>query len=164
MSRIFFVTFNLLLIAPLFADLKSDPPTVVADYLLEQGMATRGYKLIEGDYTASSPYRELPSSGVMANNLAYYCEGSADHVSLVKIVLNVNSVQDAAKAHASLASAAKELHLKATGKELPPNLVEAIKNKQSKTWVIPGYEVAIVTKTWPTGRGYEIHFVIKLGS
>lgn len=148
----------------LFAGLDTDAPNVVAAYLDEQNLVTRGYKDDGLGYIASSPYRELSSKGVMANNLAYYCEGTSTKVSLVKVVLNMNSPKDESNAHTELIAAARLLTKKATGKELPALVQDAITKKQSKTWTQEGYNIAVLTKVWPTGRGYEIKFSITTGT
>ncbi len=100
------------LMAPLisYAEYGNPNPSEACSYMSPMGMATRGYKNPDGiGYFCSSLYKELGSGSPLANNIAYYAEGDAQKVTRLKLVLNVNSKQQAKQAHTELVKSADAL-------------------------------------------------------
>jgi hypothetical protein len=145
------------------ADLASDPPQQIAKYLDGQGLGTGGWKRLDGsDYFASSPYKELPSTGVAKNNLAYYCEGSVTKVQRVYVTLNVNSPADAGAAQWALADTSAALCKAAIGKDLPDVIRGSLTKGLANKWQSGPYLIECKKDVWPTGRGYSLRFEIAL--
>jgi hypothetical protein len=64
-------------------------------------------------------------------------------------------------AHAEFLKIAQALYLKATGKKLDEQLVEAITKGASSEVVAKSFTTRLIRSDWPTGRGYELKFIIE---
>ena len=147
---------------PASAALLVAEPSKVCAFLNDIGLATRGWKNRYDDiFGCSSEYKELGSGYPLANNLAYYSEGSKGAASYVKLVININVRASAAAAHEELLKAARALSVKATGQQLPQSLVEAIKKGAKASQKVGPATINVVRDDWPTGKGYEVQVVIK---
>ncbi len=139
------------------------PITEVCGYLTDRQMPTGTYKPDYAGaptYFACSDYKELASDGALKNNLAYYVYGPAERASQLKLVLNVNDEMSANIAHTALASGAEDLCHHALGSSLPRDVMHSIENGNSGEWTIGRLRVSLLRVEWPTGRGYELQFVI----
>lgn len=125
------------------------------------GLQTRGYKSLEfeGEFTCSSPYKELDDS-LPANNIAFYAEGDSERVNRLKLVLNVNDPQKAEVAHGLLMAYSDELALKALGEGLRPEMKDAIIDGRPAAYTVEGLFVELKREAWVTGRGYDMKFII----
>jgi hypothetical protein len=137
------------------------PPSEACSFLAP-GLVTRGYKHdFDDEYYCSSPYKEIGQPDLrIANNLAYYVTGSADVADTAKLVLNYNQPDNAVPATEQLIEAAKALSLKATGSDLPPSVLSAISAGRSIVEVSGAFQHEVKREDWPTGRGYETHYIV----
>ena len=151
-----------LAVFPASAALRSSVPSQVCSFLADSGLATQGWKKqYDQEFGCASPYKELGSGFPLANNLAYYAEGSSSAVRLVTLVLNVNNRASASSGHQQLLEAASDLSVKATGEQLPQALKDAIKNGSKASQKLGLAVVEVVREDWPTGKGYEVKVIIK---
>ena len=129
---------------------------------LEPTLVTRGYKHdFDDEYHCSSPYKDIGQSDLrLANNLAYYVTGGADVADTVKLVLNYNQPANSAPATKQLVAASKTLSLKATGSDLPPTILSALSAGRSAVEVSGAFQHEVKREDWPTGRGYETHYIV----
>lgn len=140
--------------------LNLEPPKA-CDYLSGSGLPTRGYKNPDGiGYHCSSPYKEL-GPGSPKNNIAYYAEGDSKQVKKLKLVLNVNNRQTAKQAHSELATSAENLAKKALNAPLPDEVKKAILDGRNGTWKVGKSSLQLTRIDWPTGKGYDLKFVIE---
>lgn len=125
-------------------------------------LVTRGYKHdFDDKYHCSSPYKDIgASSAGLPNNLAYYVTGNSSVADTVKLVLNYNRPTDASAATKELAAASKILSLKATGNEIPENVLSAISAGRSVIEPSEDFTHEVKRDDWPAGRGYEIHYIV----
>ena len=152
------------LTAPLisYADYENSTPSEACGFMSAMGMATRGYKNPDNmGYFCSSPYKELGSGFPLANNIAYYAEGDAKKVTKLKLVLNVNSKQEAKQAHTEMANSAGILLKKALNTALPQEAKDAILAGGNGKWKIGNANVSVTRIDWPTGKGYDIKFIVE---
>jgi hypothetical protein len=77
-----------------------------------------------------------------------------------KLVLNYNQPDNAVPATEQLIEAAKALSLKATGSDLPPSVLSAISAGRSIVEVSGAFQHEVKREDWPTGRGYETHYIV----
>lgn len=125
-------------------------------------LQTRGYKnKYEDVFGCSSPYRELNAGSALANNLAYYVDGDAQTATQLKLVLNVNQAQQSKEAHAALLSSSQDLTQKSLGFALPKDVSSAILSGKAGKWTVSKAELELKRDDFPTGKGYELHFLIK---
>jgi hypothetical protein len=139
------------------------PPAEACDFLSRiPGLQTRGYKDLVGDgeYSCSSTYKELGGDSIMSNDIAYYAYGSSGQVRKLEIVLNVKSRNQSVQAHKELKDISSELTQKAIGNSLPDAAAISITQGKPGRWMVGGYLVEVIREEWPTGKGYEIHFII----
>jgi hypothetical protein len=137
------------------------PPNEACSFLAPT-LVTRGYKHdFDDEYYCSSPYKEIGQSELrLANNLAYYVTGGVDVADTARLVLNYNQPDNAAPATGQLVEAAKALSFKATGSDLPPSVLSAISAGRSAVEISGSFRHEVKREDWPTGRGYEIHYII----
>ncbi len=156
------LTLTVLSSAPASGALISTSPSVVCSYLNDSGLRTRGWKNYYGsEYGCSSPYRELGTGYPLANNLAFYAEGTGSEVTSTKLVLNVNNRGTAEAAKNELLKAAKLLSVKAAGGELPQSVQDAISAGEGATASVGSVSVEVLRIDWPTGKGYEIKVILE---
>jgi len=126
------------------------------------GLQTRGYKnQYEDTYGCSSPYKELGTGSPLANNIAYYVKGDAENATELKLVLNVNAAQQAKEAQATLVSHSEELTKKALGVPMSKEVRNALSSGKAGQWTLGKSKVEITRDEWTTGKGYELHYIIR---
>lgn len=137
-------------------------PAGEACAFLEPTLATRGYKHdFDDEYHCSSPYMDIgPSTPQLANNLAYYVTGGAETADTLKLVLNYNQPANAASATEQLVAASQHLSLEATGNDLPPAILSGLSAGRPIVEVSEGFRHEVKRDDWPTGRGYETHYIV----
>lgn len=136
-------------------------PSIAINYLVKEGLSPRGYKYESGNtYYAASPYREIGSGFPLANNIAYYVEGSRAKAKELKLVLNVNVSNKSKEAHAELLRYSEILYQKALSEELPPKIKTSVINGESGRWDSHNVTAELSRDDWATGKGYELRFTI----
>jgi hypothetical protein len=148
------------------------PAPPACAYLDSLGLKTGRYWREDGDaiFHCLSPYKDLgtvtdPLGLPVKNNLAYHVDGDTERIHKMQLVLNVyHNVKpghEATQAHQALLQAAKRL---IQGALRMPLL------KAAEQAIAAGYPWRGTTKTaaleltrdeWPTGKGYELHFLVR---
>lgn len=142
--------------------LKNLKPIIACQLLREIGLGGRGWRNDYDDvYGCSSPYKELGSGYPLANNLAFYVEGKSQSVLQLKLVLNINVRAQAESAHAELLKAADLLAKKTIGNGLPTGVRNAITAGKNSSAKLAGASLKVIRLNWPTGKGYEVKFIIE---
>ncbi|CCI21641.1 GUN4 domain protein [Microcystis aeruginosa PCC 9808] len=141
-----------------------ESPSLVCHYLDRVGLETGGYKIAyEGSdsYFCSSPYQILDTNPEgLANNIAYYVDGTKNSANELKIVLNVNQVEKSELGHKTLLDYSDSLMQSATGMDLPDIIKTAIISGVSQEYTTDSFIIKVFRDDWPTGRGYAIKFII----
>jgi len=161
--------FKILLIALLFplaafADYENRSITDACDYLKESGFNTRSYKKIyDNDYQCITNYIEIGSAthNKIANNIAYYVSGNQNSVKELKLVTNINQRSKSSEAINAILAASKTLTKKALGINLPDEISTAISNQKNLTVTHGKVNLQVVYINWPTGKGFEVKYIIK---
>lgn len=137
------------------------PPSEACSFL-NPALVTRGYKHdFDDEHHCSSPYKDIGASAAgLPNNLAYYVTGTSDVADTAKLVLNYNQPASDTAATKQLVEASKTLSLKATGSDLPANVLSALSKKRSAVETSGEFQHEVKRDDWPTGRGYEIHYIV----
>ena len=147
---------------PVNAALLISTPAEVCSLLNEHGLATRGWRNPDGlGFYCSSPYKQIGAGFPLANNLAYYVDGTSTTVRQVKLVLNINDRNTATAAHNELLNAATALTLKVIGAQLPKVVRSAITSGGKASQKVGSAIVEVNRIDWPTGKGYEVKVIIK---
>lgn len=142
---------------PVSANFLNTEPSAACNYLTGDGLATRGWKnQYDNEFGCSSPYKEIGTGMPLANNLAYYVEGSSAEARLVKLVVNINNKTLAGSAYTELLQASQELSLKLSGVKLPEEISSAIKNGKKASAKAGNTEIEVIRIDWPTGKGHEL--------
>lgn len=143
----------MLMLAPVMtarADLKTDAPAVVTEYLSAWGLSTnRGWREYEDvGWMACSSYRRLTAGDgpPPPDNLAYYCTGEASRVTEVRIVLAMFSRAMLPEHTGLMADVAGDLCRKATGAPLPQQMRNAVFARKPWTMRSGGWQMQ-VTRT-----------------
>jgi hypothetical protein len=139
-------------------------PQTACALLEEIGLRTRGWKndpSAPKQYWCSSPYNDIGDGRPLPNNLAFYVDGESNVASQLKLVLNVNIISTAEKAHEALAVAGHLLTRRALGLELPGETITALLVGRSGKWKVGQGRIEVIREDWPTGKGYEVKFLIK---
>lgn len=139
-------------------------PSEVCKYMSSEGMPTAQWKEFENGLIAEcfSTYLNLGSARVgMANNLAYYVDGEPGVVSEVKLVLNINQPSGSDHAKESLLRSGQKLSQSVTDAPLPDVIVDSIRQGKSVISESKGWKFELARYDWPSGRGYEMHLIIR---
>lgn len=145
-----------------YAEYENSNTAEACGLMNSMGMVTRGYKNPDGmGYFCSSPYKELGREFPLANNIAFYAEGDAQNVKKLKLVLNVNSKPNSEKAHIEFANCVETLLKMALKAALPQETKIAILTGSNGKWKINNASISVVRTDWPTGKGYDIKFIIE---
>ena len=142
-------------------DIRGWSPDEACSYL-EPSLSTRGYKKGYGDeYHCSSPYKDIDKASTgLPNNLAYYGVGKSNVAETLMLVLNYNQPSRSASATEVLISESESLAVKATGKEIPELILKAMSLDEPAEEIIDGIHHEVKRGDWPTGRGYEVHYIL----
>ena len=137
-------------------------PQEACEYLSHiSGFQTRGYiNQYEDSFGCSSPYKDIGEGIPLANNIAYYVSGNSQNVKELKLVLNVNVTQNADEAHTAFLQYSEELTQKALGITIPKDERDAILSGIAGEWIIKQTKVELVREDWPTGKGYELKYIL----
>lgn len=133
-------------------------------YLAEKGVVAGDYEpSFDESWRATSDYYELKDmSPVLCNNIAYYLQGNARYVLCLKLVLNVNDIEDASRSHAIFLDFCDALALSSLKVELEANIREALSVGKSADSVQEKRFVAVERHDWvgSADGGYELIFTI----
>lgn len=155
--RFILTVFFLAAASPANAAFLSTSPSALCNYLTGNGLATSGWKnQYDNEFGCSSPYKEIGAGVPLANNLAYYVEGSSSEARLVKLVVNINNKSSATSAYTEMLKASQELSLKLGGVRLPKEISIAIKNGKKASAKADSTAIEVIRIDWPTGKGHEL--------
>lgn len=131
-------------------------------FLEELGLRPPAWQKLYGDtYGCSSPYKELGEGFPLPNNIAYYLTGNREQISELKIVLNVNAAAKRDAAHVEFAKAAALLYESAVGTKPNENFSKTMTAGNNVSGTAAGYGFELNRIVWPTGKGYELQFIIR---
>lgn len=136
-------------------------PEKACSYLNESGLKTRGYKYLKGEYGCTSPDKNIGTGYPLANTIAYYVTGDLQTVKALALVLKINNRGAAAAAHQALVETSEKLSINATGTTLQADIRKALSQGEPGKWEAGKNRVEVVREDWPTGKGYEVKFIIK---
>jgi len=138
-------------------------PDAACNFLSDKpGLQTRSYKDLAGDgeFSCSSPYKEIGEDQILTNDIAYYAYGNANWVNTLEIVLNVKNRSGSQQAQKLLSELSRNLTQKAVGSKLPDSVTSMIVQGRAGKVMVGGHPVEVTREDWPTGKGYEMHFKI----
>ena len=125
------------------------------------GVEVRPYQNeYEDEYSCSTPYKNLQEGVNLPNNLAYYVTGNRELATEVKLVLNINEPSKQAYAKDQLKQFSSVVAKAATGAGIPPDMSSAITSGTPKLHESAGYRQELKRDNWPTGKGYELHYIV----
>ena len=149
------------------------PAPPACAYLRSLGLKTDRYWRDDGEqvFHCLSPYKELgtvadPLGPSSKNNLAYYVDGDTERIHQMKLVLNiyhynVKPRQEAKQAHQPLGQAVKRLTQEALKTPLPKAAEQAIAAGKPWQGTVKAATLELTRDDWPTGKGYELHFLVR---
>jgi hypothetical protein len=143
------------------ASLLFTSPTQACKALNDVGLKTGVWKKDGDEFGCNSSYKEIGRSFPLANNLAYYADGTDHSITQVYLVLNVNDRSQASSAHSALLKASHALSGKAVGVKLLQAVADAIAQGRAIRATIHQATVEVIRKDWPTGNGYELHVIFR---
>ncbi len=145
-----------------YAELPTSKITEVKDYLKAEGYVTGSWKeILDDEYFCCTGYKSINSVEAVSNNIAYYVNGNRTTAAELKLVLNVNIKSKAQEAHSEFLKIAQALNVKATGKKLEDALAEAITKGTASEIKSKSYTTKIIRNDWPSGKGYDLQFIIE---
>lgn len=118
-----------------------------------------------GEWGCLSGTYEVPSDTLgLRNSLAYHVNGDVQHAREAHLTLNVTDKSTEPQARRALMLAARELVMGAAGTEMTPQTEKAIQSGRPGRWTMGGRTFELTKETWPTGKGYDLRFMINLDS
>ncbi|MFJ7311804.1 hypothetical protein ACIQVE_03370 [Pseudomonas sp. NPDC098747] len=158
----------LLLIAAMTATSASaeiiDPtPSNVCSLLSDSGLKGRKWVDDYGDGSSgcASDYKDIGSASGLANNLSFYVTGVSQYVMEIKLVFNYNQPSQSSSATKALLAASDKLSQRALGASLPAPVIALIKRGEHGSAKVGKGVVEVVREDWPTGKGYEVHVMMR---
>lgn len=125
------------------------------------GVEVRPYQQEDEDeYSCSTPYKNMQEDANLPNNLAYYAIGTQNLATEAYLVLNVNEPDKQSYAKGQLKKYAGTVARAVTGESLPSDISRAITSGSPFVRESNGYKQAVTHDDWPSGNGYELHYVI----
>jgi len=115
-----------------------------------------GYsELYDGVYSCGTPYKYLGSQE-LPNNVALYGRGTADEVTRVKLMLNVNVLSRAAADTKALAALCTKM-IGALAGSVPVEFGKKASLGKPFDDQFKGYRVFLTKEVWSTGKGFELN-------
>lgn len=141
-------------------------PEIACNFLTQLGVTTNGYKPMyenSDSYLCSSYYQELGDQDVLPipNNLSYYARGSVDTVYRLRILLNVNRVDEEMEGRLALATMATTLTSNALQIAIPPKALLAIQQGKPYKGKRQKYAIEVIKDNWSNGSGYSLEYIIR---
>ena len=155
----------LICIIPFFANAKYGSGSIIdtCNYLKDIGFNTKAYKKsYNTTYKCSTNYIDVgvPSSFLLANNIAYYAVGNEKLITQLKLVINVNQIDMRSEIIKKLLTTSEKLTQKALGINLPSQISDAIKKPKSISYLYGEINLKVTYIPWDTGNGFEVHYII----
>ncbi|MDU8358164.1 hypothetical protein [Pseudomonas syringae group sp. J309-1] len=115
-----------------------------------------GYsELYDGVYSCGTPYKYLGSQE-LPNNVALYGRGTADEVTRVKLMLNVNVASRAVADTKALAALCTKMIGDLAG-TVPVGFGKKASLGKPFEEQFQGYKIFLTKEVWPTGKGFELN-------
>lgn len=114
------------------------------------------------DYACGTRYYLIPGSSTpgQENSLSYYVRGTPDSAKRVRILLNVTDTGNFSASSTLFVKAARELFSAAFGKAPSDEISAALDSSTPGKWSEGGFDVELRRTDWPTGKGFELNFII----
>jgi len=137
-------------------------PYEAKNFLLNEGIKTGQYHFIApNEWVASSSLVEI-DNGLLPNNISYYVEGNETTAKILKLILNVNQIENSEMAHMKLLSSIKVLLKTALGSELTTEQEKVFFDGKDIKLVHGNFEVSVEKNEWPQNNigGYDIRVIV----
>jgi hypothetical protein len=128
-------------------------PTAAQSFVAAAGLLAEDYHRVDDNlnhWGASSPYVELGDT--RQSNLAYYIEGDAHTVAILKLVLNAHADDTSPTGRQALLSAATSLVRGALSSDLPAPIATAIASMSEATSAVMSKKLTLSVEGW-LGKG-----------
>jgi hypothetical protein len=137
-------------------------PHQAKDFLKNHGFKNSPYHPTLDEWFSGSNYVEI-GEGLFKNNVAYYVEGNSFAATTLKLVLNMNSIEEESEGLRDFLKFAKELYYKALNSELSKDLQVAILKGNNIKSSNDTKEVVISKNIWngSLNNGYSMRLVIE---
>lgn len=157
MKHLFLYLFTWMIAFQANATIDDDTPREVAEYCLDLGMRSNGYKDYGDKWGSGTDWLDVGNQDEwMKNNLAYYATGSEHHVDYLTVICNVN--EDRTRVFALAANMMILVHIipQATGEQAPSEFFTELRKGRSAKVELNGYVVEATKTVWPTGQGWDL--------
>ncbi|TMP70772.1 hypothetical protein CWB76_09405 [Pseudoalteromonas sp. S1609] len=137
-------------------------PYKAKDFLVQEGFDTGFYnRSYDEEWFASSRMVEF-GGGLLADNIAYYVEGTEDIVNTLKIKVNVNDASRSEEAQNKLIELGNALCIQSLGVRLPEQMGNAIVNGKEHSEWWENKKITLFIEKWAGHRfnGYDLKLVI----
>lgn len=136
-------------------------PHEAKDFLKNHGFKNTPYHPTFDEWFSGSNYVEI-GEGLFKNNLAYYVEGNSSAATTLKLILNINNIEEENEALSDFIMFGKELYRKALKSEFLENLQVAILNGNDLKISNANKEIYVSKNNWNgANNGYSMRLVIE---
>lgn len=138
-------------------------PQLASKYLVDRGLKTGDYHPMSdesGQWWAWSQYLQLEGDFIK-DSVTYSLYGAEECVKTLKLVCNFNNPANILKTKAEFVEIVEELCLKSLNYPLPSIICEHIQANMPIELILAGKNLRLEYEKWPSGRGYELRFVIE---
>jgi hypothetical protein len=133
-------------------------------FLVKKNVSTGYYQqAYDNVWFASSKYIDI-EKGLLSNNISYYIEGTSSMAKSLKLILNIYNIATSRTSHSAFIQYATVLYQEALQKNMPNDVVNAIKIGLAKQITEGSRKMLISKKKWPNNKlkGYIVEFTIEV--
>lgn len=136
-------------------------PYKAQKFLVSEGLPTGDYHRVSGEWYASSNLLEI-GDRILADNIAYYIDGTEEVATHLKVVLNCYEAKAAPEAKEKFHAVCRALFLAAFGEEMPNSLFERVCEETETIYEFADKEIALTKELWRNraNGGYTLEFII----
>ena len=126
------------------------------------GMQTGGWNHqgTENRYFCNSSFSLIGHGFPLANNIAYYGEGTEHEVETIYLELNIHVPSREKEAKEVLIMCSEEMLARAVKIPLTSAIKWAIRTGESGKWLLRDCHVELTRENWASGQGYGLRFSI----
>lgn len=135
-------------------------PEVACDFMLEEGLRTRGgYRQIGMGYECRSQRRNAMGGGPVNNTIRFSARGDAQRVTELELDLRVNAQGAVQRTHGVLVNHANALFQRALDTAMTDEIESAIRSGTAGQWLVGGRTV-ILERVPPGAQRYGLRLRI----
>lgn len=120
--------------------------------------AKANFKIGNYTHTCFSDYKTIGKGKSIyeADNIAFYADGSTNGINKIKLVANINNIDNSSQVHKEILNASEKIIKFVTNLSLKPQLIKNIVEGVGFHKKIGNVRVSLAKDIWVSGNGYSL--------